>query len=44
MFGPLTVQFFKKLNSDNEYGQRVDHFEDIPYFLDSVDSDSSFGY
>ena len=24
--------FFKKLNSDNEYGPRVDHFEDINIF------------
>ena len=26
--------FFKKINSDEEYGQKVEHFDDIQYFLD----------
>ena len=25
--------FFKKINSDEEYGQKVEHFDDIQYFL-----------
>ena len=26
--------FFKKINLDEEYGQKVEHFDDIQYFLD----------